>query len=196
MATHFGHWAICRFPFSLDNASLDKCLLNKKTCSLRGRTPLDPSKKNRGKILWVTMCLPAPHLFSELQWRRQHSGKESRSGTNIWIRTLDPDSGSRPGPRPALREAVRRDFQAQAATRLAQGRSQRFPGPGHDQPYARQVAEISRPRPRPVLREAGRRDFPAQAATRLARGRSQRFPGPGRDPPCARQVAEISRPRP
>ncbi len=91
------------------------------------------------------------------------------------------------GLRPAL---------ALGGIRLAQSRSQKFPGPGRDPPCARQVAEISSLRPRPALRETGCRDVQAQAVTRLARGRSQRFPGPGRDQPCARQVAEISRPRP
>ena len=36
-------------------------------------TPLDPSKKIRTGIPHQTMCLPAPHLRSDLQWRQQRS---------------------------------------------------------------------------------------------------------------------------
>ena len=36
-------------------------------------TPLDPSQKIRSEIPHQTMCLPAPHLRSDLQWRQKRS---------------------------------------------------------------------------------------------------------------------------
>ena len=46
----------------------DVFFLSKNQFSTGALTPLDSSQKIRSEILCKMMCLPAPNLFSELQW--------------------------------------------------------------------------------------------------------------------------------